>query len=322
MMKRYPAWIGACAALASACTLLNAAEPAYPTKPIRLIVPFTPGGGTDILARVIAQFLTDSLKYNVVVDNRAGGNTVIGSEIAAHAVPDGHTLLIQINNLTALRALDKNSPVEPANFAPITLVAVLPHVLVVPRNSAASSIKELIALAKAAPKKLTYSSSGVGTPVHLGGALFATMAGIDILHVPYKGATEYTTSVLGGHVDMTFGSAPTAIPHIRSGAIKGLGATTAARIKALPDMPTIAESGLPGYDISSWYGIFAPARTPDAIVNLLQAEIARAIKTKAFIERLPDYELIANTPAEFAQFLRKDIEQTARVVAQSGAKAD
>ena len=301
-----------------------AAAPAYPIKPIRLIVPFPPGGGTDILGRAIGQHLTMALKQNVIVDNRAGGNTVIGSELAARAVPDGHTLLVQINNLTALPALAAGKPltVTVASFAPVTLVAVLPHLLVVPRTVQASSVKELIALAKAAPKKLTYASAGIGTPVHLGGALFASMAGVDLLHVPYKGAADYTTAVLGAHVDMTFGSVPTALPHIRTGVLKALGATTAKRVKVLPDLPTIAESGLPGYDISSWYGIFAPAGTPPAIVNLLRAEIARGIATKAVMDRLPDYELIANTPAEFGVFLRKDAEMTARVIARSGATAD
>lgn len=301
-----------------------AAAPAYPIKPIRLVVPFPPGGGTDILGRAIGQHLTMALKQNVIVDNRAGGNTVIGSELAARAAPDGHTLLVQINNLTALPALAAGKPltVTVASFAPVTLVAVLPHVLVVPRTVQASSVRELIALAKAAPKKLTYASAGIGTPVHLGGALFASMAGVDLLHVPYKGAADYTTAVLGAHVDMTFGSVPTALPHIRTGVLKALGATTAKRIKVLPDLPTIAESGLPGYDISSWYGIFAPAGTPPAIVNLLRAEIARGIATKAVMDRLPDYELIANTPAEFGVFLRKDAEMTARVIARSGATAD
>lgn len=301
-----------------------AAAPAYPIKPIRLIVPFPPGGGTDILGRAIGQHLTMALKQNVIVDNRAGGNTVIGSELAARAVPDGHTLLVQINNLTALPALAAGKPltVTVASFAPVTLVAVLPHLLVVPRTVQASSVKELIALAKAAPKKLTYASAGIGTPVHLGGALFASMAGVDLLHVPYKGAADYTTAVLGAHVDMTFGSVPTALPHIRTGVLKALGATTAKRVKVLPDLPTIAESGLPGYDISSWYGIFAPAGTPPAIVNLLRTEIARGIATKAVMDRLPDYELIANTPAEFGVFLRKDAEMTARVIARSGATAD
>lgn len=301
-----------------------AAAPAYPIKPIRLIVPFPPGGGTDILGRAVGQHLTMALKQNVIVDNRAGGNTVIGSELAARAAPDGHTLLVQINNLTALPALAAGKPlaVTVASFAPVTLVAVLPHVLVVPRTVQASNVRELIALAKSAPKKLTYASAGIGTPVHLGGALFASMAGVNLLHVPYKGAADYTTAVLGAHVDMTFGSVPTALPHIRTGVLRALGATTAKRVKVLPDLPTIAESGLPGYDISSWYGIFAPAGTPPAIVNLLRAEIARGIATKAVMDRLPDYELIANTPAEFGVFLRKDAEMTARVIARSGATAD
>jgi len=296
----------------------------YPTRPIRLIVPFTPGGGTDILARALGQHLSMVFKQNVIVDNRAGGNTVIGSELAAHSAPDGHTLLVQINNLTALPALSpgRKPTVSVESFAPVTLVAVLPHVLVVPRGVQASSVRELIALGKATPKKLTYASSGFGTPVHLGGALFASMAGIELLHVPYKGAAEYTTAVLGGHVAMTFGSVPTALPHIRTGVLKALGATTATRIKVLPDLPTIAESGLAGYDISSWYGIFAPVGTSPAIVNLLQAEIARAVATKAVADRLPDYELIANTPAAFRVFLRKDAEMTARSIARSGATPD
>ncbi len=296
----------------------------YPARPIRLIVPFTPGGGTDILARTLGQHLSAAFKQSVIVDNRAGGNTVIGSELAANAAPDGHTLLVQINNLTALPALSpgRKPAVTVESFAPITLVAVLPHILVVPRSVQAANVKELIALAKAAPKKLTYASSGYGTPVHLGGALFAAMAGIELLHVPYKGAAEYTTAVLGAHVAMTFGSVPTALPHIRSGVLKALAATTAARIKALPELPTIAESGLPGYDISSWYGLFAPAGTPRAIVNLLQAEVARGIATKAVAERLPDYDLIASTPAAFGDFLRKDAEMTARVIARSGATPD
>jgi tripartite-type tricarboxylate transporter receptor subunit TctC len=313
--------VGLAASVVAAC--VAAATPAYPTKPIRLIVPFPPGGGTDILARALAQHLTTALKQSIVVDNRAGGNTVIGSEIAARAVPDGHTLLVQINNLTALPALSPGKPtISVADFAPVTLVAILPHALVVHRSSPANSVQELITLARKAPKKLNYASAGVGTPVHLGGALFASMAGIDLVHVPFKGAADYTTAVVGGHVDMTFGSVPAILPHVRSGILRALAATTASRIKVLPDLPTLAESGLPGYDIASWYGIFAPKGTPADVVTLLQAEIARAIATKPVAERLSDYQLIANTPAEFAGFLRKDAEVTARVIAQSGAKAD
>ena len=324
-MKRY-----AQALCAAACTLpvlssnALAASPSYPTRPIRLIVPFPPGGGTDILARALAQHLSGALSQSIVVDNRAGGNTVIGSELAARSQPDGHTLLVQINNLTALPALSPGgkATVSVVDFAPVTLVAILPHMLVVPRSSPAHSVNELIALAKKTPKKLNYASSGVGTPVHLGGALFASMAGIDLVHVPFKGAADYTTAVLGGHVDMTFGSVPTALPHVKTGVLRALAATTATRIKALPELPTLAESGLPGYDIASWYGIFAPAGTPPTIVNLLHAEIARGIKTKTLADRLSDYQLIANTPSEFAQFLKRDAEVTAKVIAQSGAKAD
>ena len=303
---------------------LLAATPVYPTKPIRLIVPFTPGGGSDILARVLGQYLSASLKQNVIVDNRAGGNTLIASEIVAHAAPDGHTLLIQANNLTGLRVLapDNKPTVTADNFVPITLVGVLPHVLVVPRNSRASSVQELIKLAKAAPKSLTYSSAGVGSAVHMGGALLAAMARIELVHVPYKGGADNTTAVVAGQCDMTFGSALTVIPHIRSGALKGLGATTSRRIKTLPDMPTIAESGLPGYDIASWFGLLAPAGTPAAIVNLLQSEIVRALATKEIADRLSDYQLIGNTPAEFSAFLHKDAEMMARLIAQSGAKSD
>jgi tripartite-type tricarboxylate transporter receptor subunit TctC len=295
----------------------------YPTRPIRLIVPFTAGGGTDILARALGQHFTATMKQNVIVDNRAGGNTIIGSELAANAAPDGHTLLVQINNLTALPALSPGKKVVSVDsFAPVTLVAVLPHILVVPRSVPANSVKELIALAKAAPKKYTYASAGIGSPIHLGGALFASMTGVDLVHVPYKGASEYTTAVLGAHVTMTFGSVPTALPHIRSGVLRGLAATTAARIKVLPELPTLAESGLAGYEMSSWYGLFAPAGTPPAIVNLLHSETARAIATKAVMDRLPDFELIANTPAAFAAFLRKDAELTVKLIARSGATSD
>ena len=309
--------IGLCVLTATAAT------PAYPTRPIRLLVPFPPGGGTDLLARVLAEHLSGAWHQNVVVDNRAGGNTIIASEIVAHAQPDGHTLLVQINNLTALPALSPGKRTISVNdFAPVTLVGILPHILAVHRNFPANSVKELIALARKTPKKYTYASAGVGTPVHLGGALFASMAGVELVHVPYKGAAGYTTALLGAHVDMTFGSVPALLTHIKKGVVRPLAATTAARIAVLPDLPTLAESGLTGYDIASWYGIFAPKGTPARIVNLLQAEIARAIKTKPVATRLSDYDLIANTPSEFVAFLKRDAEVTTRVITQSGAKAN
>lgn len=301
----------------------SAAAPAYPTKPIRLLVPFPPGGGTDLLARVLGEHLSAAWNQNVVVDNRAGGNTIIASEIVAHANPDGHTLLVQINNLTALPALSpEKRTISVKDFAPITLVGILPHILAVHHSFPATSVKELIALAAKTPKKYTYASAGVGTPVHLAGALFASTAGVELVHVPYKGAAGYTTALLGAHVDMTFGSVPALLAHIKKGAVRGLAATTARRIRVLPDLPTLAESGMTGYDIASWYGLFAPAGTPTAIVDKLQAEIARAIRTTPVATRLSDYELIANTPAQFAAFLKRDAEVTTRLIAQSGAKAN
>jgi tripartite-type tricarboxylate transporter receptor subunit TctC len=312
------------ALLAATASIPAAIGAEYPDRPIRIVVPFTPGGGTDIIARALGQHLTTVFGQNVIVDNRAGGNTVIGSEIVARARPDGYTLLMQINTLTALPAMAKDGQgtISPDQFAPVSLVAALPHVLVVHRSVPAASVKELVSLAKASPGKLNYGTPGIGTPVHLAGALFASMAGIDIVQVPYKGAAEYTAAVLGNHVQIVFGSAPTAIPHVRTGALKALGVTTARRIPQLPDVPTIAESGFAGYDIMSWYGVLVPAGTPNDIVNRLSKEIGAATKTRRFADALPDYELIGNTPAEFAAFLRKDAEISARIIAQAGAKAN
>ena len=296
----------------------------YPTHPIRMVVPFTPGGGTDIIARALGQHLTGAWGQNVIIDNRPGGNTVIASEIVARARPDGYTLIMQINTLTSLPAMarDGQGTISLDQFSPVSLVASLPHVLVVHRSVPAASVKELVSLAKSSPGKLNYGTPGIGTPVHLAGALFAAMAGINLVQVPYKGAAEYTAAVLGNHVQMVFGSAPTAIPHVRTGALKALGVTTARRIPQLADVPTIAESGFPGYDIVSWYGVLAPAKTPHDVVNKLAKEIGAATKSKKFADALPDYELIGNTPAAFIEFLRKDAELSARIIAQSGAKAN
>ena len=292
----------------------------YPSRPIRLVVPFTPGGGTDIIARAVGSHLANALGQNVIVDNRPGGNTVIGSEIVARARPDGHTLIMQINNLTALPALVKGS-ISVDQFSPISLVAALPHVLVVNRTVSANSIRELVALAKSQPGKLSYATPGAGTPVHLAAAWFASLAGVELLHVPYKGAPEYTASVLGNHTQIVFGSAPLAVPHVRSGALKALGVTTAKRIPQLPQVPAIAET-YPGYDIVSWYGLLAPAKTPNDIVARIAKEVAAAVHTKGFSETLPDYELIGNSPAEFAAFLRKDADISMKIISQSGAKAN
>ena len=295
----------------------------YPTHPIRMVVPFTPGGGTDIIARALGQHLSGAWGQNVIIDNRPGGNTVIASEIVARARPDGYTLIMQINSLTALPVIarDGQGSISLDQFSPVSLVASLPHVLVVHRAVPATSVKELVVLAKGSPGKLNYAIPGIGTPVHLAGALFAAMAGIDIVPVPYKGAAEYTAALLGNHVQRVFGSAPTAIPHVRTGAIRPLAVSTARRIPQLPDVPAVAES-YPGFDVVSWYGVLAPAKTPKDIVARLAQEISAATRTRKFAEAVPDYELIGNTPAAFAEFLRKDAALTARIITQSGAKVN
>jgi tripartite-type tricarboxylate transporter receptor subunit TctC len=314
------AWLASVLLLALFPLASGAAD--YPVRPIRIVVPFTPGGGADIIARALAQHFGGAFGQNVIVDNRAGGNTVIGSEIVAKARPDGYTLLVQINTLTALPAMvkDGKGTIALEDFVPVSLVALLPHVLVVHRSVPVSTVKELVAFAKAQPGKLNSGTPGAGSAVHLASAWFASLARIDIVHVPYKGAAEYTAAILGNHVQIVFGSAPTALPHVKSGALKALAVTTAKRISQAPSTPTIAESGYPGYDIASWYGVLAPAKTPGAIVARLSEEIDAATKTKAFADALPDYELIGGPPAEFGQFLKKDADISARIIAQSGAK--
>lgn len=311
-------------------TLLGAFSPVfastsdYPTKSIRLVVPYTPGGGADLIARMLGKILSSSLKQNVVIDNRPGGNTIIGTELVARSLPDGYTLLVQSNNLTALPAFtpDKKPVVSVNDLAPVSLSNVLPLVLVVHRGVPASSVQELVASAKASPNKLSYGSSGVGSAAHLASAWFNSMAGIEIVHVPFKGAAGHITSLLGGEIQIVFTGVPNAIAHIRNGALKGLGVTTTKRVQSLPQVPTIAESGYPAYEMVSWYGVLAPAKTPPVIVTLLSQEIARAVKTKEFSDRFSDYQVVGNAPHEFAEFLRKDAAISAKMISQSGAKSD
>jgi len=311
-------------ALAVAALAASAQAQDYPGKPLRLLVPFSPGGGTDIIARALGQHLAGVFGQPVVIDNRPGGNTVIATDLAVNARPDGYTLLMQINTLTALPAMAKpgDKVIALSDLTPVSLVAILPHVLVVNRNVQATSLRELVTLAKQSPVKLLSGIPGAGTPVHLASAWFASLAGIQLTHVPYKGAAEYTTAVLSGEVQMVFGSVSTALPHVRSGALKALGVTTAKRARQLPEVPTIAESGFAGYDISSWYGLLAPAKTPQAVIARLADETARAVRIKAFEDRLQEYELIGNTPAQFAEFLRKDAAISLKIIAQSGAKLE
>jgi tripartite-type tricarboxylate transporter receptor subunit TctC len=312
------------AALALATTALGALAQAYPSKPIRFVVPYPPGGPTDILGRAVAQALTQSLGQPVVVENKPGASGMIGAEQVAKAAPDGYTLLVNASIHVINPSLFSKTTFDAMHdFAPVTQIASVPLILVVGQPVQANSVKELIALAKANPGKLTFASSSVGAAPHLAGELLKRMAGIDIVHVPYKGSGPATTDLIGGHVTMMIDSMPSSIGHVKSGKLKVLGVSTARRTPALPDTPTIAET-VPGFDIATWYGVWAPAKTPKEIVNKVSSEIAKSLKRADLSERLAGLgaEGVGSTPAEFAAYCESEFRRWAKVVKDSGAKLD
>ena len=296
----------------------------YPNRPIRLLVPFTPGGGTDQLARIIAPKMSESLGQQVVVENRPGGNTLIATEMVVRSPPDGYTLLLQVNNLAANPTLyrGKISFDTVKDLTPISLVAGNPHVLVINPSVPAKDLKEFIALAKAKPGTLSFASAGSGSVNHLAGELLKMQAGIDMIHVPYKGSGSIMPDLLGGQVDALFAAMPTVTAFIRDKRLRPIAVTTATRFRALPDVPTIAESGYPGYELSTWFGLLAPAGTPKPVIDRLQAELVKALKEPSVRARLGDYEIFGSTSEEFGAFLNTEIEKTARIIKASGATID
>lgn len=314
------------AALAAALfCVVPAHAQTFPTKPIRIIVPFAPGGGTDIIARLIAQKLADAWGHQVVVDNRAGGGTVIGTELVAKSAADGYTLLLTANPHTTNAALNHKLPYDTLrDFAPVTMVASAPLIIVVHPSLPARSINELIAVAKARPRQLSYGSSGNGGPQHIAGELFKSMSGIDMLHIPYKGSAPATTDLLGGQVQVGFASMLTVLPFVKAGRLRPLAVTSIRRSAIMPDLPSVDESGLPGYEATTWYGVFAPAGAPRVVVTALNAEIARALKLPEIKDRLAKEgsDVVANDPAAFAAFLQTEIERLRKLATSSGIKLD
>ena len=298
----------------------------YPTKPIRLVVPFAAGGATDVLARLVGERLTASLGQQVVVDNRPGAGGNIGSDLVARAEPDGYTILMGAVGTHAINpSLYPKMPYDPVkDFAPVTLVASVPNVLVVNPEVPANSVQELIDLAKAKPGELNFASSGNGTSIHLSGELFKAMTGTDIVHVPYKGSGPAVTDLLGGQVQMMFDNMPSSLPHVKAGKLRALGVTSAKRSPALPEVPTIAEAGVPGYDATSWFGILAPAGTPEPVVTRLQGAIVQALGEPEMRQRMADLgaEPVGDTPAEFGQFIAAEIAKWAKVVNDAGVKLE
>ena len=313
------------AAVAPALFAQHASAQAFPAKPIRIIVPLAAGGPGDVLARAVGQKLSEALGQPVVIDNRPGANTNVGTEAAAKAPPDGYTLLATASTLTINPSLYASLPYDPIkDFAPVTLIATTPLMLVVHPSLPAKSVRELIALARARPSQLLYGSAGNGSTLHLAGEMFNTLAGVKLTHVPYKGVTGAFSDLLGGQTSLMFPGMPIALPQAQAGKLRALGTTGARRAPAAPELPTIAEAGVPGYEVSVWYGVLAPANTPAAIVQRLHAELSRIVQLPDIRERwaVLGAEPVHNSPGEFAAFLKADLGKWAKVVRASGAKID
>ena len=299
---------------------------AYPAKPVRLICPYAPGGATDIISRAAALELTKTLGQSVVVDNRPGAGGNLGSEMAAKSAPDGYTMVMSASSLHGITPfLYSKLNYDPnKDLVPVIVLASFSNVLVVNPGVKANSVKELIALAKARPGKLTYASSGSGSTIHMSGEMFKHMLGLDITHVPYKGSGPAVTDLMGGQVDMMFDNIPSAISHIRSGKLRALATTGAKRAASLPDLPTMAESGVPGYESGAWFGLAVPAGTPKEIIARLNAEGQKATKAPEFTKRMSDlgYDIVGGTPEQMAAMIRDEIQRWGPIVKASGAKVD
>jgi tripartite-type tricarboxylate transporter receptor subunit TctC len=312
------------ALLAGIATVASAQS--YPNRTIRLVVPFPAAGTTDILARAVAQKLTEALGQAVVVDNRPGAAGNIGSDLVAKSAPDGYTLLMGTVGTHAINpSLYSKMPYDHVkDFAPVVLVAGVPNVLVVNPALPVNSVSDLIKLAKDKPGQINFASSGSGTSIHLSGELFKTMAGVDMTHVPYKGSSPALTDLIGGQVQIMFDNLPSALPQIKSGRLRAIAVTSLKRAPVLPDIPTINESGLPGFEASSWFGVLAPAGTPATVVARINAEVNKWLQSADAREKLlgQGAEAAGGSPERFANHIRAESEKWAKVVKASGAKVD
>lgn len=298
----------------------------YPSKPVRMIVSFAPGGATDILARLLANQLSKSLGQSFVVENKSGGGGNIGAEAVVKADTDGYTLHFgAAGNITINPSLFTNMPFDPAvDLAPVAPMASTMNLLVVNPSVKANTVKELIALAKANPGKMTFASSGNGGTIHLSGELFKMMAGVDILHVPYRGSGPAMIDLVGGRTNMMFDNLPSALPHVQAGELRALAVTGSARSRVLPDVPTIAEAGLPGYEATTWFGVFAPARTPQPIIDLLNRAINDVLNNPEVVDQIRKMggEPMHMTPTEFKHLIAADTEKWRKVVKTANVKLE
>lgn len=325
-MKKSSAALIFIAALSAGLFFQSVQAQTYPDRPIRLVIPFPPGGGSDITGRTIAQKLGEALGQQVVADNRGGAGGNVGTDIVAKAVPDGYTICMALSGPFSINgSLLGKLPFDPLkDFALITLAGATPNLLVAHPSLAAHTVKELIALAKASPGKINFASSGLGTPAQLAGELFNTMAGVKLVHVPYKGASPALTDLLAGQVQLMFSTMPPSLPQVKAGKLKAIAVTSAKRSVTTPELPTIAEAGLPGFEAITWYGMAAPAGTPPAIVKKLNAEVVKLLHLPDVKERLlaTGTEASGTTPEEFATYIKSETVKWAKVIKASGARAD
>ena len=313
-------------ALAAATLSLGAAAQAYPTKPITIVVPFSAGGTTDILARLVGQYLTTELGQPVVVDNKAGAGGNIGGALAAKAPADGYTLFMGTVGTHAINAaLYKKMPFDHVkDFAPLSRVANVPNLLVAHPSQPFKTVPEMIAYAKANPGKINFGSPGNGASPHLSGELFKSMAKVELTHIPYKGSAPAVSDLLGNQIAIMFDNMPSVIPHVRSGKLRAIAISTAKRSPELPDVPTIAEAGVPGYEAVSWFGLFAPAATPKPVLDKLSTALSKVLANPEVQKKISAQggETVNETPAQFAAFIRSETTKWGKVVKESGATVD
>jgi len=320
------AFISLCAVLSGVFVVPVGAQQNYPNRPVRFVVPFAPGGSVDTLARTIGPRLADALGQQIVVDNRPGGNGNIGMEVVAQSRPDGHTLVLgYIANLAIFPSLPVKLPYDPVkDYAPVTQVASSPNVLTAHPSVPAKSLRELVALVKAKPGQVSFASTGVASVGHLTGELLNNLAGMKMVHVPYKGGGQAIIDLLGGHVQVMFSGFSAVMPHIKSGKVRPLAVTGPQRSPALPDVPTLAEQGFSGVEATAWYGVLAPAGTPRPIVARLHDEVVKILRVPDVVQKLDalGFEIVGSTPEAFAAYIKTEIRKWADVVKASGAKAE
>jgi len=322
MQKACSIALGACLALLAP----HSSGQAYPSKPVRVIVPFPPGAGVDIVTRSVSPKLGELLGQQLIVDNRGGAGGILGAELAAKAQPDGYTLFMATAGiLTVIPHMNSKTPYSvERDFAPVSLIASVPSMLVVHPSLPAKSVKELIALARAKPGAINYASTGNGTLPHLAAELFKAQAKIDMVHVPYKGSAPAVTDLLGGQVEVFFGNVLSVIPQVRSGKLRGLAVTSVQRMPVSPEIPTLAQSGFPGFEAGTWFGLLVPAGTPREIVARLHAEVVKTLRFPETQERLAGQgaTTVGNTPDEFAAYIKAESAKWAKVLKASGVRAD